>query len=52
MLVAFILWRMTLRPAPSEDRVVFTDAAIAASTVVPYEPESAPESARPVSSTK
>jgi MFS family permease len=51
-LVAFILWRMTLRPAPSEDRVVFSDAAIAASTVVPYEPEPAPESARPVSSTR
>jgi MFS family permease len=51
-LVGFILWRITLRPAPSEDRVVFTDAAIAVSTVVPYEPESAPDAARPLSSSR
>ncbi len=46
-LVAFILWRMSLRAAPPDaDRIVFTDAAIAASTHVPTNPDPAAEPAR------
>lgn len=44
VLIGFILWRMNLRAAPKpEDRTDFTDAAIAASTIAPYEPTPAPD---------
>jgi fucose permease len=39
VLIAYILWRMSLRAAPPpEDRTEFNDAAIAASTVGSYDP--------------
>ena len=43
VLIGFILWRMNLRAAPKpEDRGDFSDAAIAASTIAPYEPTPPP----------
>jgi MFS family permease len=39
MLVAYVIWRMTRREAaPAEDRAVFSDVAIAAQTVMPFDP--------------
>lgn len=39
LLAAYVMWRITRRaPAPAEDRVEFAEAAIAAQTVIHYEP--------------
>ncbi len=39
ILIAWVIWRMSRREAaPAEDRVVFSDAAIAAQTVLPFDP--------------
>lgn len=50
VLILYVLWRMARRErAPEADRVVFTDAAIAAQTVTPFDPARASEPDTPAS---
>lgn len=55
VLIGYVIWRITQRQAaPAEDRAVFSDIAIAAQTVMPFDPigtgntsEQKPEAAAP-----
>ena len=47
VLIVWVIWRISRREAaPMEDRVVFSDAAIAAQTVLSFDPSASTEGAR------